>query len=167
MDNDCKSFLEADPTDWLLEPENPSIRYFTLVDLLDNPLDEPEVLEAKETIGTSRVVTRIFSKQKPGGYWESEAEPYKPKYKSTYWQPIILGLLGLDRGDERVRGAVDYTWGFQHEDGGFCEKMEEGARIKYERVRGRMARRGKEPPPSRSGPPARSRSPRPPASRGT
>lgn len=147
MDNDCKSFLEADPTDWLLEPENPSIRYFTLVDLLDNPLDEPEVLEAKETIGTSRVVTRIFSKQKPGGYWESEAEPYKPKYKSTYWQPIILGLLGLDRGDERVRGAVDYTWGFQHEDGGFCEKMEEGARIKYERVRGRMARRGKEPPP--------------------
>jgi hypothetical protein len=144
---DLVSVLEAAPVDWLLGPDNPSVCYFTMMDVLEYPADDPKLLEAKEAIATSSKVERIFSKQEPGGYWGSAALPYKPKYKSTYWQLIILSLLGLDRGDERVRRAVDHTWGFQHEEGGFCTKMEEGARIEYERVRERMARRGKGPPP--------------------
>ncbi|UCH57196.1 MAG: hypothetical protein JSV18_07645 [Candidatus Bathyarchaeota archaeon] len=104
-------------------------------------------MEAKRAIGASRPVNRIFSKQKPGGFWESEAQPYKPKYKSTYWQLMILGMLGLDRSDERVRRAVDYIWRFQHEDGGFCSEKEEGAHIEYVKVGERLARKGKSLPP--------------------
>lgn len=147
MVGDLESVLEAAPVDWLLGADNPPVRYFTMRDILEYQANDPILAEAKEAIATSRKVERIFSKQEPEGHWGSAALPYKPKYKSTYWQLIILGLMGLDRGDERVRRAVDYTWGFQHEDGGFCEKMEEGARIKYERVRERMTRRGKELPP--------------------
>jgi hypothetical protein len=35
--SDWKSVLKADPVDWLLEKDNPSVRYFTLSQLLDKP----------------------------------------------------------------------------------------------------------------------------------
>ena len=38
-----KSYLTADPTEWLLEKNNPSVRYFTLHDLLEKPWTDPEV----------------------------------------------------------------------------------------------------------------------------
>ncbi len=142
-----KGVLEETSMEWLLEPDNPSVRYFAIRDILGYPEDHPKVIESKRAIATSRPVSRIFSKQKPGGFWESPAQPYHPKYKATYWQLIILRLLGLDRGDERVRRMVDYIWRFQHEDGGFCSKKEEGARIEYEAVKARMERRGKSPLP--------------------
>ena len=138
--------MKSDSTGWLLEPENPSVRHFTLLDILDYAEDHPDVVESKKAIPGSKPVSKILSRQRPGGFWESEAEPYDPKYKATYWQLIILSLLGLDKGDERVRRMVNYIWRFQHEDGGFCSKDEEGARIDYEVVRARMSRRGETPP---------------------
>lgn len=68
---DWKSVLKADPTDWLLEEDNPSVRYFTLKDLMDLPNNHPDVLAAKGAIPTSKVVMKIFFKQSPEGYWES------------------------------------------------------------------------------------------------
>lgn len=41
-----KSVLEADPLDWLLEEKNPSVRYFTLRDILGYPEDSMEVISA-------------------------------------------------------------------------------------------------------------------------
>jgi len=38
---DWKSALNADPTDWLLEPSNPSVRYFTLTEILELPAAHP------------------------------------------------------------------------------------------------------------------------------
>ncbi len=146
-DTILKSILDKTPMKWLLEPENPSVRYLALRDILGHPENHPEVVESRRAIAISKPVSRIFSKQKPGGFWESPAQPYHPKYKATYWQLIILSLLGLGRGDERIRKMVDYIWQFQHEDGGFCSKKEEGARIEYEAVKARMERRGKSPPP--------------------
>ena len=45
--NYWKSVLKADPTDWLLEKDNPSVRYFCLTDLQQKPETEPEVKEEK------------------------------------------------------------------------------------------------------------------------
>ena len=84
---------------WLLEEENPSIRHFTIRDLLDRREDDPELQAAKAAISTSKVITKIFSKQKSEGYWEEPANPYHPKYKSSYWQIMSLGQLGMDRND--------------------------------------------------------------------
>ena len=152
-----KSRLRADPTGWLLEPDNPSVRYFALRDLVGYPDGHPEVVEARSAIGGSRWAARILGRQRPGGFWESAALPYMPKYKSTYWQIIILSLLGLDRGDGRVGRAVDHIWRFQHEDGGFCIFKEEGARIEYGRLRERRLKRGGEPPPFEEWAPGRIR----------
>ncbi len=128
---DWKSVLNADPVDWLLEHENPSVRYFTLKDIVDLSDQDLEVEETKNAIRCYEKVTKIFSKQKSGGYWESAEQPYMPKYKSTYWQIMILSQLGLDRNDERVRKACEFIFQFQLEEGGFSAFGEEGARIEY------------------------------------
>ena len=67
MARDWKFILKEDPIDWLLETENPSVRFYTLTDILDYPPNDPEVLEAKSAINNSKKVTKIFCKQKPRG----------------------------------------------------------------------------------------------------
>jgi hypothetical protein len=61
---DWTSALNADPVPWLLEPENPSVRHFTLVDLLGVPADDRRAAAAKKAIMETGVVPRILAKQK-------------------------------------------------------------------------------------------------------
>jgi len=142
-----KSVLKADPLDWLLEKKNPSPRYFTLRDILDYPEDSVEIVSTKESIRNYGKVAKIFSKQRPEGYWEAAEQPYHPKYKSTYWQVMILSQLGLDRSDRRVRKACEHIFQFQLEEGGFSTFRKEGAKNEYRWVKEKTLKRGKEPPP--------------------
>jgi len=144
----------ADTIRWLLEPDNPSVRYFTLRHLLGLPEDEPEVMAAQAAIPTSRAVERIFSKQCTGGFWGDPASPYLPKYKASYWTLMVLGHLGMRRGDElhpepaegRVQRAVGYIFQFQQPGGGFVAGGEERARREYLRKVQKAQERGKKPP---------------------
>jgi hypothetical protein len=120
---------------WLLEEENPSVRYLTLRDLLDRREDALELQAAKAAIPTSKVVAKIFSKQKSEGYWEEPTNPYHPKYKSSYWQIMTLGQLGMDRSDNRVRNACEYIFQFQLDEGGFSSYTPERASKEYEWLR--------------------------------
>ena len=134
---DWPEILKESPIDWLLEETNPSIRYFTLVDILDKSKSDKQVMAAKHSIARSEVVKRILQKQKPEGYWEKPASPYLPKYKSSYWQIMTLGQLGVDKADEKVRKACEYIFRFQLEDGGFsCYSLEQTME-KYEQFRKR------------------------------
>jgi hypothetical protein len=131
--------MKDDPTGWLLEEDNPSVRYLALRCLLERPEDDPKVRAARAAIPRSRVVERIFARQDPGGFWGDPASPYQPKYKASYWTLMVLGHLGLSREDERVQRAVEHIFRFQqsggacpeHSRGGFAEFGEEGARRKY------------------------------------
>lgn len=147
MVRDWRSALKADPTEWLLELCNPSVRFFALRDLLDCDERAQEVVETKKLILSDEKVLRIFRKQDPAGFWGSPESPYLPKYKSTYWQIMILGQLGLDRSDERVRRACEFIFQFQHEEGGFTQIGEEGAKNEYQLFTERLLRKGKTPPP--------------------
>jgi prenyltransferase beta subunit len=147
MDRDWKSALKADPTDWLLERENPSVRYFTLRDILDYRDKDPEVEEARSAIGSYEKVSRIFKKEHTEGYWESPEQPYLPKYKSTYWQVMILSQLGLDKRDERVGRACDFISRFQLKEGGFTAYSAEAAAQEYRRKNEWALKKGREPPP--------------------
>ncbi|MCK4226381.1 hypothetical protein KAX29_05785 [candidate division WOR-3 bacterium] len=80
MTDNCKGSLIR----WLTEESNPSVRYFTLRDLLGRGEDDPLLQAARLSIPTSKIVRKIFSMQKPGGYWENAINPYHPKYKSSY-----------------------------------------------------------------------------------
>jgi len=136
----------TDPLQWLLEPDNPSVRYLTLRHLLGRPEDDPETQTARAAIPDSPVVKRIFARQDPAGFWGDPATPYQPKYKATYWTLMVLGHLGLSRDDERVRRAAEYVFRFQQPVGGFAELGEEAARREYVRKAQKARERGKKPP---------------------
>jgi len=96
--------------DWLLEPENPSVRYRTLVELLGAPQDDPEVRRVHAAILTSKPVLSIFAKMHPDGYWLHRGLGAGVSYamsSSTHFVLAYLAELGLDRSDERVAGAVE------------------------------------------------------------
>jgi hypothetical protein len=103
-----KARLKADPTDWLLEEDNPSVRYFALTELLDKPQNDPEVAEAKKAIMTAGVVPKILAKQNPDGSWETPNAFYTAKYKGTSWQLIILAEHAADPVDPKVKAACEF-----------------------------------------------------------
>jgi hypothetical protein len=104
-----QKFLNGDPLPWLLEPDNPSVRYFALTDLLDRPADDPEVMAAKAAINSSFPVKNILDAMYPQGYWVNPGPGYSPKYRSTVWSVIFLDQLGADGNDPRVRTACEYV----------------------------------------------------------
>jgi hypothetical protein len=107
MDN-WKSILNADPIPWLLEDDNPLVRYFTLIDILEKVENDSEVRKTKEEIMKKGVVPKILAKQKEGGYWEDSHSFYTAKYKGTVWQIIILAELSVDGRDDRIRKACEF-----------------------------------------------------------
>jgi hypothetical protein len=107
--------LSADPMDWLLEPENPSVRYWTLVDLLDRSV---EAQEARAIIAQQPLVQELFAKQHPGGHWgDDETKPMTAD--GTLGVLGLLYMLGVEP-DERTAAACDSFLRFcQNEYGGF------------------------------------------------
>jgi hypothetical protein len=97
------------PIPWLLEEDNPSARYFTLVRLLDMSEADPQVQSARDAIMEGQPVKRILSRQQPGGYWyQPEAYYISTKYKGTVWSLLLLAELGADARDERVHNACEF-----------------------------------------------------------
>jgi hypothetical protein len=104
-----KTILKADPLPWLLEKENPSVRYFSLVDILERDVRSPQVAAAKAGIMKRGVVPEILARQKKGGYWEKREDFYiRTKYRGTVWQLIILAELGADGRDERIKESCEF-----------------------------------------------------------
>lgn len=101
--------LNDDSLAWLLEPDpdNPSIRYFALCDLLDRPVNDPDVIAAKSEIMIRGTVPVILDAQSPEGYWRQPGGGYR-KYQGTVWQIMLLSELGVDSTDERVQRGCDY-----------------------------------------------------------
>jgi len=132
---DWRIIAKQSTIEWLLEKTNPSVRYYTLLDILEKGEEDPEVVAARNTIHESSVVRKILQKQNPAGYWGEPTNPYHPKYKSSYWQIMALGQLGMDKSDKRVRKACEYIFQFQSADGSFSSSTVETALKEYERLR--------------------------------
>jgi len=107
---DWKAGLNGDPLPWLLESDTtqPSVRYFTLRDILDIDENSVELKEAQRAIMSTGPVPVILDAQEKEGYWMKPGAGYSPKYRSTVWQIIFLAQLGADTTDRRVQAAGDY-----------------------------------------------------------
>ncbi len=116
------SCLSADPTEWLLEKNNPSVRYFTLHDILERSWANPEVKEAKQEIMKTGVVPAILAKQKKEGYWDTPERFYSAKYRGTVWQLMILAEHGADEHNDNIRNACEFILASSQdlESGGFA-----------------------------------------------
>ena len=78
----------ADPLPWLLEPADPSVRYWTLRDVFGRAADDAEVVVARESIAEQPLVRELFARQQPAGHWGDDAT--KP-----YTADGTLGVLAL------------------------------------------------------------------------
>lgn len=96
--------------DWLLEAENPSVRYRTLRDLLGLAPDVECVRDARSSIAGSRPVQKIFAKMHPEGYWLFRGVGDGVDYamsSSTHFMLAYLAELGLDRNHDLVARAAE------------------------------------------------------------
>jgi hypothetical protein len=115
-----KTSLKADATDWLLEEDNPSVRYFVLKDILDRPEDDTEVLTARQQIMQTGVVPKILEKQREPAYLQTYPRFYTFKYKGLVWSLIALAESGAKR-NAQIEAQCEYLFERSQEpnDGGF------------------------------------------------
>lgn len=92
---------------WLLEEDQPAVRYQTLVNLLDRPEKDSEVKNAYCQIAKRGWAFDILEKQNKKGYWEAEIDLYRPKYTATNWRAIVLSDLGLTARNLQIRKVAD------------------------------------------------------------
>ncbi len=144
MTIDWMSAIESVPLDWLLEEDNPPVKYFTMRDLLDCTEKDSELIQVKERIESYKPIQKIFDRQNTEGYWEPSYAPYLPKYKASYWQLMLLAMFGLKKDNPRINLAFNHIKNFQHPEGGFVIYNEEGARREYEFLQKRNLKKKKE-----------------------
>ena len=109
--------------DWLLEAENPSVRYFALRDLGARGLSPRDVEQAKAAVMSDGFVPRLLAKQKPSGHWGPAADFYeRSKYWGTVWTFILLAEVGADGRDKRIQRACEFLlrWSQDRASGGFA-----------------------------------------------
>jgi len=114
--------MRADPTDWLLEPSNPGVRHWALLDILNREPDDPDVVKARKSIMASEPVKAILAAQEPEGQWCDSGDMYLPKYKATTHQLLILAELGASR-TPAIERAVEHVYRFQRLSGHFLTEL--------------------------------------------
>lgn len=101
--------LKGDSLTWLLESNNPGVRYLALRDLLNLPSDSPELLSARELAHKQGPIAAVLAKMNPEGYWVEPGPGYGPKYTSTVWSLVLLAQLGASTHcDNRIARACAY-----------------------------------------------------------
>lgn len=106
--------------DWLLEQDQPSIRYLALRDLLGRPESDPEVRSASDRIGKAGWGKTILDSRVTGGYWVHDKSLYRPKYIATNWMLLVLSDLGFTRKDPRIARSCELWMKWTSaRDGGF------------------------------------------------
>jgi hypothetical protein len=97
--------------DWLLEEDNPPVRYLTLKYLLRKADADPELARAKSWLMQYKVTQGIL---KHGGrFWSDDDKAYE-KYTGKYWQVIFLGQFLADGKDPRIAAGIGTILG-EHE----------------------------------------------------
>ncbi len=104
---DNHSIFQTDVVDWLLEENEPSVRYFTLTDILDKPEDDPQVSKARNDILLRGTARDILDRQRDSEYLQAYPRYYTYKYKGLAWQLIALAELCAEP-DEQIRSQCEY-----------------------------------------------------------
>jgi hypothetical protein len=112
--------------DWLLEPEDASVRYRTLAELFETSPKNSAALAARRAILTSVPVVRLFEAMHPDGYWLQKnprtgrvvgAGAEYGSFATTHFCLSYLAELGLDRSHPQVAVAAERYLGLQQPDG--------------------------------------------------
>ena len=81
--------------EWLLKSQDPSVRYFTLTDILDKPKDSPEAEKTRRLIPSGPKVRVLLDGQESDGGFG--VHPYQ-KWTGAHWRLVSLVELGVPSG---------------------------------------------------------------------
>ena len=119
--------LNGDPLPWLLDLKDPSVCYWTLLHILDQPVDSPAVQEARAAIAQQPLVRELFTLQHPAGHWgDDETSPYTAQ--GAVAALALLHMLGVTPDERTAAGCDSFLKFCQNENGGFslAKKLRSG-----------------------------------------
>jgi hypothetical protein len=96
------------PVDWLLEEDQPSIRYLALTQLQGKRGTDSEVREARARIPSSGWVAEILGQRNPAGWWVRDRGWMEPRFIATHWNMLALADLGATRSTPEIRASAEY-----------------------------------------------------------
>ena len=105
-DNRFDCMISEKIVKWLIGLENPSVKYLTLMELLNRSIVDSEVQECKNQIPNSLPVRTLLDRMHPDGYWLQKnlrtgkifdkGVEYGAFVTTHYWLSY-LAELGMDR----------------------------------------------------------------------
>ncbi|PKO12161.1 MAG: nitrogen fixation protein NifH [Chloroflexi bacterium HGW-Chloroflexi-10] len=102
--------INGDSLTWLLEADNPDVRYLAMRDLLQLAEEDVEYQSARELAHREGLIGAVLAEMQPEGYWVEPGPGYNPKYRSTVWAIILLAQLGASIADDaRIELACKYV----------------------------------------------------------
>lgn len=90
--------------DWLLEDNNPSIRYRTLTEILDKPLEDKEVQATYPLLWQQKAIQRILSKQDENSIWSPS--DFGVHTSMRYLTALAEHGLSIDK---RIDKAIEFA----------------------------------------------------------
>jgi len=113
---------EARVLEWLLEEDQPAVRYRALVDLLGRKETDPEVRSTRSKISRVGWAYDQLRRQGPKGFWEAH-EPrnvkewieflYFPVFGATNWRALVLSDLGLDSTNPQIKKIAELLFDYK------------------------------------------------------
>jgi hypothetical protein len=115
-----KDQLISDSVPWLLEADNPGVRYLALRDVVGLPAEDAELKSARRKAHKEGPIAEVLSHIEQAGYWVKAGPGYSPKYRSTVWSIILLAQLGASASEDRhLEQACKYLLAHMNEGGQF------------------------------------------------
>jgi hypothetical protein len=113
---------DAKVLEWLLEENQPAVRYHTLVDLHGRKASDREVRLTYSNIARVGWAHDQLRQQGPKGFWEAR-EPrnvkewidflYFPVFGGTNWRALVLSDFGLDSTNPRIKRIADLIFEYK------------------------------------------------------
>jgi hypothetical protein len=101
--------LNGDSVPWLLEKDEPGVRYLALRDLVGLSAADRELRAARKAAHQQGPIATILTEMDQAGFWMEPGPGYNPKYRSTVWALIALAQLGASiEEDKRIAQACAY-----------------------------------------------------------
>ena len=111
--------LRGDSVSWLLEKDEPGVRYLALRDLKGLSGDDRELRAARKAAHQHGPIAAVLARMDQSGFWFKPGPGYSPKYQGTVWSIILLAQLGASvEEDRRVARACAYLLDNNLTDGG-------------------------------------------------
>ena len=124
--------MPPDPVlNWLLESDQPAMRYLASRDLLKPHPGGRVLARLRSQVSRKGWAAKILSRQRERTWWVTKRTAYQPKFHSTIWQLQVLADLGMSREDERIANACEFWFDLHYnpKDGGYSDGTHQEGRL--------------------------------------